>query len=293
MTVLLVSWILTLLSVFSLTFNQEVRMDLRLSRGESEEARSFALARSGIALAGELLARSAENSWDAPGEGWEHNPALRKVPLEEGYFSVGYRSEGSPVYGVEDEGRRIPLSMLDAEILGRLPDVSSEDVEKVLAAVGAAPEGVFLDPAALPGLEETTRRTLAAYVTPFSGFGININTAPPVVLEAIGIPEQAVRRIVARRLGRDGQPATDDDAPFTSLLVPEGGLDELDLDSEEAAVLSILAREEFLGVASTVFRLRSRGWIADTRTYGEIETVVERNESGTLEVLDWRETWQS
>ena len=42
MTVLLVSWVLTLLSLFSLTFNREVRADLALTDWRSEEVQAAA-----------------------------------------------------------------------------------------------------------------------------------------------------------------------------------------------------------------------------------------------------------
>jgi hypothetical protein len=294
-TVLIVSWILTLLSVFSLTFNREIRGDLRLSRLESEKVRSFAMARSGAALAGALLARSAGNEWDAPVEGWEHNPLLRSVELPEGFFSVGHRPDPDrdAVYGIEDEGRRIPLHLLDEDVLGRLPDIPADAIERILAWARSATDGEFPDPAALAGLEEAARRSLQAHVTPYPVSGVNINTASPIVLAAIGIPDEAVGRIVAHRDGRDGRPGTSDDSPLTSLLVPDGGLDEIRLDAEEAAVLSIKAREEELVVRSSVFRLRARGWLAGARAFAEIEAVVERSASGSLEVLDWRETWRS
>jgi hypothetical protein len=294
MSVLVVSWILTLLSMFSLSFNEEVRSDLRLTRFQAEEAQARALARSGVAIARGVLRETGKNEWDAPVEGWDRNPELfRRLRLGDGFVSVGRHEGQGPnmeaVYGVEDENRRIPLHLVDRELLERLPGMSPEAIEAVLSHVESGGRMPWL----APGLEGEALASIRAYLSGGEAGGVNINTAPQAVLVALGLPKSCVRKVLERRNGPDGRVGTEDDEPFTSLLVPTGGVAELELDSDEAARLSILAREEALVVTSGTFRVRSRGWVAGRKSCAEIEAILKRTETGTLEIVDWRESWQS
>ena len=56
---------------------------------------------------------------------------------------------------------------------------------------------------------------LAPYVTVYTDGRVNVNTAPAVVLTALGIPERAAQKIVAFRAGSDRIEGTEDDVPIT------------------------------------------------------------------------------
>jgi len=293
-TLLLTLWVLTLFSVFGLSFGREARTDYRLTRLAEERLLARRLALSGVALAEELLLRTGRNRWDAPVEGWDRNPALREIPLGAGRCSLGY-SEGAgrrvrSVAGCQDEERRLPLDRASRAMLARLPGLTARGIEALLRFRDAAPPGA--DPAGAPGLTEGERRAARAYLTTFPSAGVNVNTAPAEVLEALGIPHPLARRIVARRNGPDGQPGTGDDAPFTSVTDPAGGLGECGLGPREGATISHLARAGLLTVRSELFHVRARGWTETGGVLYEVEAVLRRTEGGELDTLAWREDWR-
>lgn len=297
MTVLVVAWVLTLLSIFSLGFNHEARTELSLSRLDVETVQARSLARSGITVASELARQAVANEATALGEPWNTSPELRRVDLGAGSFSIGAPDSSAPdgrgvTYGLIDEGRRLPLALATREMLERLPGMDASTVDALLQYRESARWEGFPPLAEHPGIASRLRPSLARWLTLYPGGGVNINTAPRAIFEALGIPAQAVDRILARRIGPDGEVGTSDDAPFTTLLSPEGGLEELSLGPEEAAVISILAREEILVTRSTVFRARTRGWVEGSRRYCEIDAVIRVTSAGT-EFLDWRERWKS
>lgn len=296
MAVLVVSWVLALLTLFGASFQHEARTDLRLTRVEREAAQSRALARSGIAVVCAILRETQGNGWDAPGEGWDRNPGLARMTLGSGAFSVGYvpATEGGPsVYGCQDEGRRIPWEDLDLVTLQRLPGMSAAAaaaIDRYRAAGGTRPDPLLLE---LDRVDGAARAALAEYVTVHPCLGANINTSPREVLVALGIGEDGVQQILARRDGPDGLPGTEDDRPFTSLLVPDGGLQDCRLTSEDAAKVSILARKEHLVTTSNTFRISARGWVEGVAAYCQIDAVLVREPSGDFRRIEWRESWGS
>jgi len=291
-TVLVVAWVLALLSIFSLSFNHEARTELRLSRLDVEAVQARGLARSGLRLAEELAREAAAQDATASGQKWESHAVLRRVALGSGYFSVGRREGDEAAYGIVDENRLLPLQVASREILFRLPGLDEATVEALLRYRENVSGTGFPPLAAVPGLEPEIRDRVAGYVTSYPAGGVNINTTSRAILEALGISASTVERILARRNGRDGEAGTADDEPFTTLLTPDGGLADLGLSDEEAAAVSILAREEILVTRSDVFRARSRGWVEGSRRYCELEEVI-RVTPERLEILDWRERWRS
>jgi len=294
-TVVVVSWILTLLAVFSLAFGREVRTDVRLSHQQAEAAVSRSLALSGVDVARELIRRSSANEWDAPSEGWDQNPELREIPLGPGSVSLGYPSPDGTrtVFGIRDEERRIPWVALTDEILARIPGLSPDERRIISARSESGPAPTPRELLALPELSAAGALSLGRYVTAEPSKTVNINTASLEILRALGIPRSGAKSIVAHRNGPDRRPGTDDDAPFTTLSDPEGGLGACRLDSEAAAVVSALARTEFLAVQSEVFVVSSRGWLTDRRAYCEINAVLVRVAGGSLQIVDWSERWKS
>jgi hypothetical protein len=294
MSVLVASWVLTFLTLFALAFSYEARVDLKLTRLERESVVCRSLARSGVEMARAILRNTSQNEWDSPLEGWDENPVFRSVPLGSGYFSVGHESstmsEISSTYGVEDEGRRIPLWEVDRRMLDRLQDFEPGDAKAILDFVGKDGPRQLARPEAIPGLSRRGREAARRYFS-LHATGVNLNTATPEVLRAIGIPEDALRHLLSHRDGPDGKLGTADDQPFTSVLVPTGGLDQCALAASEAAIVSYLARSELLAVSSDHYHVRSRGWLEEHREYYEIDAVLERHPNGEMAVVEWRESW--
>lgn len=294
MSVLLISWVLTFLTVFALTFGHETRVGLKRARLQLESVVCRGVARSGVEIAREMLRATSQNEWDSPLEGWDENPLLRQVPLGAAYFSVGHRSARmdnlDSTYGIEDEDRKIPLWEVDRHMLQRLHNLEEDDAKAVLDFVNSGGHRELARLESIPGLSDRGRETVRQYFTLYAT-SVNINTASAEVLRVLGIPEHALTRLLNRRDGPDAKCGTPDDQPFSSVLVPAGGLAECNLAGDEAAIVSYLARRRLLTVRSSHYHVRSRGWVGDRPTYYEVDAVFRRSPNGEMAVVQWSESW--
>ncbi len=295
MVVVVFSWFLILLSTLCLSLHQQARLDARLAQHETSGVETRALAYSGIEIAKSLLQRTGYNSWDAAIEGWDRNMNLRSVPLKTGNISIGYADSSAEgqhsVYGIVDEERLISLDALTPEFLARTPGITSTGLAAATTALAAGRTHnppIFVLPAEV---DAQTRRGLARVVSAFAVGGVNLNTTSPEVLVALGVPPSAIEKLLAYRDGPDRQPGTTDDQPFTSLVLPSGGLDRCGLTAEEAAPVSSLARQAILTCASTTFHIHSRGWLPGHTDYHEIDAVLRRTGPNQVAVIAWQEAW--
>ncbi|MBI5395504.1 MAG: general secretion pathway protein GspK [Verrucomicrobia bacterium] len=111
---------------------------------------------------------------------------------------------------------------------------------------------------------------------------VNINTAPPQVLQCIpGVTPDMAEKLVRYRQGDDGIDGTDDDKPFQAV-------------DEIATVWSgMLSRNSFqqlrnyLDVKSSFFTIRSVGNLGGVRK--TIVTTVYRSDDGTISTITWDE----
>ena len=292
MTVLMVMWILILLSTFSLSYNNEARTELALSGTQVDLVGGRALARSGMRVAEGLAREAVSGEYVALNQGWSSNPVLRRMPIGRGYFSVGWRSQDSVSYGLVDEARWIPASLLTREVVARLPEVGPEFSVAAAVNEGAEMRSGVEPLVSVATLDPETRKTLAPWITEYPTGGVNINTTSPMVLEALGIPARAVERLLARRNGPDGVPGTPDDHPFSNIISPEGGWARLGLTIDESSLISALAGKGVLKTESLVFRAQSRGWVEGRSRFCEIEQVFRVAPEG-IETLHWIESWKN
>lgn len=111
---------------------------------------------------------------------------------------------------------------------------------------------------------------------------VNINTAPPQVLQCIpGVTPDMAEKLVRYRQGDDGFDGTDDDKPFQSV-------------DEIATVWSgMLSRDSFqslrdyLDIKTSFFTIRSIGNVNNVRK--TIVTTVYRADDGTISTITWDE----
>lgn len=306
MTALVASWTLMLLTVLAVSFGHQVIGHAHETRATDAADDLAAVARSGVALGRsyldrwvtrdtgsaltDLLATDREPApLSAVDLSWTNDPRLRRIPVGRGFVSIGYVDEGPrgarTVHGLQDENRRVPITLIDRETARSIPGLSPEAVEAI-AAWNADPE-TYRDFAleSWPGLDPRSRATLARLVTT-TARTVNVNTASAEVLTLLGIPAAGARKIVARRHGPDGVPGTADDRPFTTLDDPEGGLRECALDAIESAAVSFLVGRGTLTTTSDVFRIRSRGWFDENGPWCEIEAILDHSDDA-WEVRSW------
>jgi hypothetical protein len=294
MIVAMVSWLLALLAVQALVSTGEARFEREstFQLMKVQQARLHALA--GMEIAIGVLEECQDNSWDSPTEGWSWNPSLRAIDLGEGFCSVGYERQGISIYGVEDEESRIPLQRANQEILERLGfDVASQQILMEFCAIDSA-LAQQVDVTRIGGLDSLALKRATEVLTLQTSGAVNINTAPEIVLSALGIPPTAVRKILRRRRGVDGEIGTPDDRPLRSVRSLSEGLGACDLTSKELSMVRALSENGLLSVTSNYYTIRSRGWSAGTGAYYQINVTVRlaRNERGVeSDFVVWSEGW--
>jgi len=128
------------------------------------------------------------------------------------------------------------------------------------------------------------------YITIYGEGTVNINTAPPIVLLALGLEKNVVDRIIEYRAGEDGIESTFDDRSFVNTILILKSLDEeIGLANEEKASLhNILSKKPaILDVKSTYFTISATGTVSNTKKY--IEVVLKRKDQTAPEILFWQE----
>lgn len=295
MSVIVVSWILVLLSVFGVTYSHEVRGEAELVELGVERQQLRAWSRSGVQLALAELDRVTRDP-DSHGD-WvaETKPRLAGThQLGDGRFAVGEMAEvgGTGIWlpGLMDESGRLPAALADSTALARLPGMTPGGVHRLLRARRRSGAGRFPPIELISGLDEGSRRSAEQYLTRF-GEAVNVNTAPLAVLVAAGLTERAAQRMIDWRDGSDRVAGTKDDQHFVNLESSDPGVAACRFNSEEAALLAYLVGGGHLTVGSRYFRLTSRAWGPRTRGICETRAVLEVPEEGAAQVIEWNENW--
>jgi len=130
---------------------------------------------------------------------------------------------GRVVYTMIDEDSKININNASEAVIGRLPGLNAEiaknikthklkDEFKDLALGGAynLKEELLL----IDGVNEKVFSECRDFITVYTGGQVNINTAPPEVLAAIGFDSDMIDRVLQFRPGADGEIGTEDDGIF-------------------------------------------------------------------------------
>lgn len=293
MSVVVVSWILVLLTVFSMNYTRAAMTEARTVQLEIERHQLRAWAQSGVELAMATLDRTSRIDCAGLANPGPENPLAAVRTCGQGRFTVGTvqadRGRESWRPGLGDEGARLPVAVVDSTTLSMVPGMTTEGASAILAARAAAGEH-RLPPFEMLHLDETSlagaRRFLSRY-----GDAVNVNTAPEEVLRAVGLPRSAVDKILRRRAGPDRVPGTADDRWFSGLETDSEAIRDCALNSEEAAVLAFLHGAGRLTVEPRYFRLASRGWGDGHDGICELRVVLEKPEQDTVRIVEWTENW--
>lgn len=302
-----VLWTLAILVLLSLSLGYATSLDQRLVSYQRDRLTALYLAKAGYLRALVELERDPTPQADSYLDSWAHNEeAFRRAPLGQGSFTVSYalpgeeQSEGV-IYGVVDEDRKININTASKAVLVRLPGMAEEIADALLEWRADHKSLVVLEDRPFKVLEElllVERMTdevfqaLRPFVTVYSDGKVNLNTAPGEVLKALGMSEGLVAKVLRFRRGFDGIRGTRDDQSFTSLGSAGQQLNAFEtLAPLEAAQLTNLITQNRLKVASSFFRIHSRGTVRDGKIGRSVEGVVRRGtgSSRSLTVLSWYE----
>jgi general secretion pathway protein K len=272
-------------------------------------------------IGGTSAAQSSRQGADYYSEPWHNNPDLVDHELGEGTFTVQVVDEQSKlnVNVLTPEQWRVLLRAcgVDSETATVISDSVADWIDKdSLARTNGAEDDYYmgLPPeeggpyhcknAALDRIEElllvrgVTRDIFYGHTaesatdSDLTGIGqfltalpfakVNVNTAPPQVLQCIpGVTPDMAEKLVRYRQGDDGIDGTDDDKPFQSV-------DEIaTVWSGMLSRNSFQALRNYLDIKSSFFTIRSIGNVNGVRK--TIVTTVFRANDGTISTVAWDE----
>jgi len=315
-SILLISLsLVAVLSVLAVSVGRQLSLDVRLTKHRLAHAQAMALARSGAALALQRVARDAAESdgkvYDWLGDEWATPPAV--PPDEPGGWLVPGPAQAEVRIHITDEGRKLSLNDATLPQLVRLTgdeavaqaiiDAHDEPDPAEDAPEGTPPyfakNGPFAAPEELgdlPGMTPERYEILRDHTSPYRALSepMNLNTATPEVLRAVGLTEPAVQLVLAYRDGPDGAEAHEQDGVFTAsgLAVLQTLKDAEGVDltgTEDGTLLS----SGLFGVSSTVFTVVAEGATARPAARARVEAVIRRagcGEGGPEPcIVAWRE----
>lgn len=119
-----------------------------------------------------------------------------------------------------DEAARINCITAPAEVLLRLAPLAGH--ESLVNAIKAHPPVVKEDLLFIEGMTPDIYADLKDLVTTYGSGSVNINTASPETLLALGLEKDFVEKIQSFRAGADAEAGTDDDGSFSdfSKIIP-------------------------------------------------------------------------
>ena len=219
---IIVLWVMGLVSVAIGALAVRSSHELRLGQMPFDAVQRQAIVQAAAYQAIAMI-QGDDPSVDHLGETWAtgvqantQQPLLQEIAVGAGTFSVGLWQDGEFVVGLLDEERRLNVNTADLAALQRLIEqVQAGDVNALAmanaivdwrdAAEGQACQGATpachnalletIDELRLvPGMTPQLFEALEPYVTVYGQGTVNVNTAPAVVLDAIGCPGEALEQ---------------------------------------------------------------------------------------------------
>ena len=255
-------WALTTFSILGIGVSRITSSQLRLAGRFEDRVVSAALAHAAVRHAWAL-----RQDDETPYETMHELRAEQRQELGRGAFR----------YTLLDEESRLPLNRATQEMLARVPGLTLDGAVAVTSAT-LRPFHMKEELRLVEEVAEPMVQQAGPFLTVYGSGAVNVNTAAPEVLRALGLDDRLAELIVAFRAGGDGEVGTADDGVFeeagtiVETLRSAGPL----FAAQEAALIQLIS-QGWLGVRSTAFTL-----MVDT-------TVVGRAAQRYAIVLDARE----
>jgi general secretion pathway protein K len=285
---LYVVWAILLLSLFAASVGSHAITALNVTERLSDRLRAAGAARSAAEFA--WLAVDGDESPEVDGmrESWSDSAAFLDHALAGGTFSIlNPDARAGRRYGLMDEDRRLNLNTAPGDVLQRLFELAGglteHDAEALSEAVqdwrdeddrerSHGAEGIYYRSRSggydckdgpfenleelllVRGVTPALFAKLEPYLTVYGSGRLNLNTAEPMALSALGLSRLGVEGLLALRAGEDGVEGTFDDRR----LVAGSGIDDIAhqfLPAADVARLSELAQAQAIGVKAEAFRM--------------------------------------
>lgn len=292
-------WTVGLLAGLTVSQATRVGLQTRMAGRVMEMAQASALAASGVAWATGALAGDAAREWDAANEAWAHPDQWGAgFTAEEDGWAVRDDAESPGILRVRVRDAQGTVWLNDAapEVLARLPTLAevtglSGFAEAVAAAVAPGPDGEarpFVHPEELvvrAKVPPEAVEPLLAVVRVWGPKPVNLNTAPPAALTALGLDPGAAQTLCAQREARRAAGGALQDLDAVRALLREIGYDA---DSAPYQTMESWMTQGVADVRSSVFTVEAD---AVTRAHGvrrTVTAVVERT-ADAVRILRWQE----
>ena len=140
------------------------------------------------------------------------------------------------------------------------------------------------------GVDVQVFEKLLPFVTIYGQGKININTASIFVLEALGIPDELINKILSVRRGVDGIEATHDDIIFNSANNIAGTMRPLvKLSEEEIAFLNDLSQRRIMTELSYFYSIQSRAELFNNNSILQVACVYDVSQNA---IVYWNEEYK-
>lgn len=137
------------------------------------------------------------------------------------------------------------------------------------------------------GVDKQIYDKIINYVTIYGSGAVNVNTASKEVLEALGMTDALVEKILTVRRGRDQVDATSDDQVFLKpyeIAVDVNGVVPLTLD--ESRLIDALNAKGLLGTNSFYYTIEATGTLAGRSNTGVVRAVYSARDD---KIVYWKE----
>ena len=307
---LYVVWAVVLLSVFAVSVGSQTLFALGVTERLSEQLRAAYIARGAAQYA--LLALDLDDSKtvDSALDAWADNPGLfQHHALGGGTFDIVVpgKTDQQTRYGLTDEDRRINLNTAPAGVLQRLFERAGMREDEALSAAASiedwrdedhiehshGAEGMYYRSLSdaydckngpfenveelllIRSMRPEIYRKVEPSLTVYGSGRLNLNTASPAALDALGLSDIGVKGMLAFRAGEDGLEGTSDDRRLVSTAALDAELRSF-VPVEDLARLAPLEKEDFLGVGSDDFRMDIQAETPHRASQVQLSCVIDR-----------------
>ena len=299
---IIILWSLFFLSALAVAISAYVRPELDLAGKLMDRTKMYYLANAGVKRAILEIERDETDTYDALSDVWSNNNAFAKIEVDDGIFSIVNRQTGEPAnrqtkYGLIDEGRKININKVPHSVLKKLfeitCEITSDEASDIADSIidwrdeddepgdnGAeddyysrlkpgypCKDGDFEIPEELllvKGLTQEKFDKVKDMITVYSEGSVNINTAESLTLQALGMTEELVEKVMRFRNGSDGEEPGEDANVFEDVGSIADTLNAVEeLSNSEIAQINKIFSFGLLSVRSDNFMGQSLGQIGN------------------------------